>query len=387
MIGLVKTLVPFARLALAVVAVSAISPRAVAQEDDGWFDAPAPTASGTSPKAAPAAASPAPDPRPPLAPSPLLARGEEQAPAASTEDQDPRALTAWNTELAPYGTWVDDGVYGRVWVPYGHVVGRDFAPYVSSGHWALDEGQNWIWVSDYPFGGVVFHYGRWVWTDARGWVWIPGLRYAPAWVAWRTGSYGYIGWAPLPPAWVWFGGVALVYGYGWYYPWVFCPTQYVFYGHVHHYVVRDHYHVGYAASHTRPYHPASPHPPDRVRAVPQSPTTRAANVPDRAVPRKRVSAPSVAARSPVAPAAPLRAPAPASRRAPGFAPERSTPAPLPSPAPRQRLPAPRLAPVERTPAPSPTRRAPRPSSFDIKRTEPRLAPTRAPGVPHTRVRR
>jgi hypothetical protein len=34
--------------------------------------------------------------------------------------------------------------------------------------------------------------------DGLGWVWVPGTRWAPAWVSWRSGD-GYYGWAPLPP--------------------------------------------------------------------------------------------------------------------------------------------------------------------------------------------
>jgi hypothetical protein len=253
---------------------------ALAQEEDGWFDGP-------KAQPAPAQASPGSGERPALAPSPLL---EEEAPPPVQDealDRDPRALTHWNGHLAPYGTWVDDASYGRVWVPHSHVVGGDFAPYVSDGHWALDEHDDWIWVSDYPFGGVVFHYGRWVWVSGRGWAWIPGLRYAPAWVAWRTpvGGYGYVGWAPLPPAWVWFGGVSVVYGYGPYYPWVFCSSSYLFYPHVHYYIVRDRHRMTYAAKHTRPYHRTAS---ARPVAAPRSPTSREANVPARAVPRERV---------------------------------------------------------------------------------------------------
>jgi hypothetical protein len=248
--------------------------------DDGWFDQPA----GQSAPAAPSSSTD----RPALAPSPLL---DDRDPPSTAEDEaldrDPRALTYWNDHLTPYGVWVDDPSYGRVWVPYARVVGSDFAPYVSSGHWALDEDDQWVWVSDYPFGGVVFHYGRWVWISGRGWAWIPGLRYAPAWVAWRTpvGGYGYVGWAPLPPAWVWFGGVSIVYGYGPYYPWVFCSSEYLFYPHVHHYIVRDRHRMSYAARYTRPYHRTAS---ARPVAAPRSPSIREANVPSHAVPRQRV---------------------------------------------------------------------------------------------------
>jgi len=69
----------------------------------------------------------------------------------------------------------------------------------------LDTENNWVWMSDYPFGGIVFHYGRWVWIESVGWAWVPGRRYAPAWVVWRvpSDSYDYVGWAPAPPDYGW----------------------------------------------------------------------------------------------------------------------------------------------------------------------------------------
>ncbi len=114
-------------------------------------------------------------------------------------DTDPSAPTAFQSDLSPYGSWVVDDTYGTVWVPAGSVVGDDFAPYQSAGHWALDDDGQWLWVSDYSWGYIPFHYGRWVWIGDRGWSWIPGRAYAPSWVVWRVGEDGYIGWAPMPP--------------------------------------------------------------------------------------------------------------------------------------------------------------------------------------------
>lgn len=176
-------------------------------------------------------------------------------------DTDASALTEWREPLAPYGTWVVDANYGTVWVPSAGVVGADFAPYVSSGHWELGDDDEWIWVSDYGWGWIPFHYGRWVWISGRGWAWIPGRAYAPAWVVWRVGDGGYIGWAPMPPAWYWAGGVAVTL---WAVPpaaYVFCPTVYVFETHVHHHIIHEHRAVQTAAGATRPYKAASPHKP------------------------------------------------------------------------------------------------------------------------------
>lgn len=122
-------------------------------------------------------------------------------------DTDPAALSDFREELAPHGAWVDDPTYGTVWVPYQAEVGTDFVPYESAGHWDY-ENDDYVWVSDLPWGWIPFHYGRWVAVERRGWCWIPGRTYAGAWVVWRTSPDGYLGWAPMPPAWGWRRGVA-----------------------------------------------------------------------------------------------------------------------------------------------------------------------------------
>jgi len=96
--------------------------------------------------------------------------------------------------LAPHGTWVEVGTYGRCWHPVGVAVG--WAPYCS-GSWVWTD-CGWYWSSDEPWGWACYHYGTWVVDPAFGWVWVPGIEWAPAWVSWRVGG-GYCGWAPLPP--------------------------------------------------------------------------------------------------------------------------------------------------------------------------------------------
>jgi len=110
---------------------------------------------------------------------------------------DPQAAAQFEDTLAPYGTWVDDDVYGRVWQPSGEAVGDDFSPYATAGHWLLTE-YGWTWISDYDWGWAPFHYGRWLVVAERGWCWMPGTLWGPAWVSWRAGG-GYVAWAPLPP--------------------------------------------------------------------------------------------------------------------------------------------------------------------------------------------
>ena len=170
---------------------------------------------------------------------PAASSGDEAGPAEgdaqqvgvaddSYADTDPSALTDFQPTLDPHGTWVEDPTYGTVWTPNTDEVGSEFAPYVSGGHWAYDNGD--VWVSDYSWGWAAFHYGRWVWLDDRGWSWIPGRLYADAWVVWRVGDdvSGYVGWAPMAPTWGWRGGVAGLLGFVSIEPYVFCPSRQVF---------------------------------------------------------------------------------------------------------------------------------------------------------------
>jgi len=110
---------------------------------------------------------------------------------------DPEAYSRFDQTLSPYGSWVDDDAYGRVWIPATSVVGDDFSPYATGGHWVQTE-YGWTWVSDWDWGWAPFHYGRWAVLDSGRWGWLPGTIWGPAWVAWRSGN-GYVGWAPLPP--------------------------------------------------------------------------------------------------------------------------------------------------------------------------------------------
>ncbi|HEX8796391.1 MAG TPA: DUF6600 domain-containing protein [Polyangiaceae bacterium] len=143
------------------------------------------------------------------------------------DDSDPSALTDFRATLDPYGTWVDDSTYGTVWVPSSSVVGTDFVPYTTAGHWVYDD--DYVWVSDYEWGWAPFHYGRWVYIDGRGWAWIPGRDYAGAWVGWGWDpDYAYVGWYPLGPAFIWWGGVAVGYSFYWGPRWEYCARGDVF---------------------------------------------------------------------------------------------------------------------------------------------------------------
>jgi hypothetical protein len=203
------------------------------------------------------------------------------------QDTDPSALTDFREPLQNYGTWTEDPTYGTIWVPDSAQVGADFAPYQTSGHWATDDNGEWMWVSDYEWGYIPFHYGRWVWVGSR-WGWIPGRVYAPAWVTWRVGDDGYLGWAPLPPTYYWSGGYAVGLWTVPYAAYCFVPTSYVFYGNVSTYVVRDRGTVQRIAANTRPYRPAQPsiaHGGLGGHALRRSPTLAEARIPASAAPR------------------------------------------------------------------------------------------------------
>ncbi|WP_394843266.1 hypothetical protein LZC95_40225 [Pendulispora brunnea] len=190
----------------------------------------------------------------PPAPPPEIAIGVDEKTYADT---DPTALTEFRSTLEPYGNWVEDANYGVVWVPSAKVVGADFAPYVSAGHWSYDD--DWVWVSDYSWGWAPFHYGRWVFIPGRGWSWIPGRTYRGAWVTWRMGygAYDYIGWAPMAPTWYWRGGYAVGFYVAPTPTYYYCPHRDVFSPVIATRIVPP-ARVPPIAANTRPYYPADP---------------------------------------------------------------------------------------------------------------------------------
>ncbi len=103
---------------------------------------------------------------------------------------------SFHDELSRYGDWVYSDRWGMVWVPAD--VASDFHPYYTDGRWEPTREYGWMWVSDYEWGDIPFHYGRWVNDPYDGWMWIPGYVWSPGWVVWR-GNDQYMGWMPLPP--------------------------------------------------------------------------------------------------------------------------------------------------------------------------------------------
>src|SRR5262249_43234865 len=112
-------------------------------------------------------------------------------------------IGVFRERLAPYGRWFTIPSYGLVWSPFNVVA--DWGPYVD-GSWEYTDA-GWTWVSDDPWGWATCHYGRWFFEPAYGWAWVPGTEWGPAWVDWMYGD-GFIGWAPLSPAFVGIGRFA-----------------------------------------------------------------------------------------------------------------------------------------------------------------------------------
>ncbi|MCC6521169.1 MAG: hypothetical protein IT373_00775 [Polyangiaceae bacterium] len=158
------------------------------------------------------------------------------------EDTDPSALGDFRAELDPYGAWVNDPTYGTLWVPSTATVGADFVPYRTAGRWAVAEDGSWVWVSDYSWGSVAFHYGRWVSMSGVGWGWVPGRTYAPAWVVWRVGApgYDYVGWAPMAPSYLWRNGVAVGFFGSAILPFWYIGSQWLFDPLWHSHMLTDH---------------------------------------------------------------------------------------------------------------------------------------------------
>jgi hypothetical protein len=169
--------------------------------------------------------------------------GNGNASGDAYQDNDPSALQDFHPALDSSGTWQDDPTYGTVWVPSQQVVGADFVPYQTAGHWAYDNDE-YVWVSDYDWGWAPYHYGRWVVMDGGGWAWIPGRVYRGAWVGWGADpGYATVGWYPMGPEFIWRGGVAIGYTYSVGPRWAYCGRGDVFAANV-----GAHVYVGAAAA-------------------------------------------------------------------------------------------------------------------------------------------
>jgi hypothetical protein len=127
------------------------------------------------------------------------AAAQTTGPAVTVSDanmgEDSVNFETFHDALSPYGQWINHSRWGQVWHPTQVPAG--FAPY-RQGHWEDTDEYGTVWVSDYNWGDIAFHYGRWGYDPSYGWLWQPGYVWSPAWVVWRAGA-GDIGWFPIPP--------------------------------------------------------------------------------------------------------------------------------------------------------------------------------------------
>lgn len=100
------------------------------------------------------------------------------------------------SSLASDGEWFYQAQFGWVWHPTR--VDAGWRPY-TDGRWLWSDDSGWVWATSENWGWATYHYGRWYFDPVYAWSWVPGRVWAPAWVSWRVEA-GYVGWAPLWPA-------------------------------------------------------------------------------------------------------------------------------------------------------------------------------------------
>ena len=107
----------------------------------------------------------------PQEPPPTPAPPPSDATAAPSPEIN---LPYFQTQLSPYGQWMDLPGYGQVWHP-GVLATDPIGGPIARGDigWMTDAG--WYWQAEDPWGAVVFHYGRWLMDANAGWVWVPGV--------------------------------------------------------------------------------------------------------------------------------------------------------------------------------------------------------------------
>ncbi|MBX3273400.1 MAG: hypothetical protein KF729_24265, partial [Sandaracinaceae bacterium] len=169
----------------------------------------------------------------------------EQAYGVSPPSAEARLeIEVFLRELAPYGEWIEDPTYGRVFVPND----PDYRPF-RNGQW-VEEGEELAWLSYDAIGWAVCHYGSWTVLEDGRWAWIPGEEWAPARVDWRE-TDEYVGWAPR-----------MVSGYPDPTMWMFVQSTYLLIDHVYTYAIDP----GYAQSVYAGGRPMSGFPSRRWRA-------------------------------------------------------------------------------------------------------------------------
>lgn len=131
------------------------------------------------------------------------ARQPRPGPVANGLNQRPLNGGSTNTvnyeqELEGQGNWVVIGDE-RYFVPDTkdyESQGVTWQPY-QNGSWSYDEGQDWTWASNEPWGNVTDHYGVWRHHTEYKWIWLPfpDRHYESHTVTWFDDG-DYIGWYP-----------------------------------------------------------------------------------------------------------------------------------------------------------------------------------------------
>ncbi len=98
---------------------------------------------------------------------PAVVRADDEPPEPCTTD----VVAALNGQgqwlVAPGGT--------PAWQPNPAVVGYDFVPYQTGGEWEDQDGVE-VFVSQWPWGDLVFNQGSWTFDPEAGWLWLPDPR-------------------------------------------------------------------------------------------------------------------------------------------------------------------------------------------------------------------
>jgi hypothetical protein len=74
--------------------------------------------------------------------------------------------------LAGQGQWIVAQDGNPAWQPSLAVVGDDFVPYQTGGEWVDRDGVR-VFVSQWPWGDLVFNEGSWIFDPDAGWLWLP----------------------------------------------------------------------------------------------------------------------------------------------------------------------------------------------------------------------
>src|SRR5581483_7351509 len=87
-----------------------------------------------------------------------------QAQVDLSVNQNIQSPNDFYTPLAPYGSWVNVGSYGRCWRPAD--MRPDWRPY-TLGHWEWTDA-GWYWARDEPWGWACFHHGQGAYDASYG---------------------------------------------------------------------------------------------------------------------------------------------------------------------------------------------------------------------------